>query len=84
MPRKKAETPTTDPNHLKRREAGSYRTPDERFEVRSSGVGWMLLDSEVTDDFGQPLARGPFPTLDAARDALPDARRATIKSVKRR
>ncbi|HEY7331359.1 MAG TPA: hypothetical protein VH859_00190 [Candidatus Limnocylindria bacterium] len=76
--------PGPDPNALKRAEAGLYRTGDGRFEVRSSGVGWMLLDVEVTDGFGQPLARGPYPTLDAARDALPEARRATLTPVKGR
>lgn len=89
MPRKPAAKPASrpstdeDPNRLVRREAGDYRTPDERFEVRTSGVGWMLLDREAADDFGQPLARGPFPTLDAARETIPEARRATIKPVKR-
>jgi hypothetical protein len=81
MPRAKADA-GPDPNELKRAEAGRYRTADGRFEVRASGVGWMLLDVEVTDGFGQPLARGPFPTLDAARAAVPDARRATLKPVK--
>jgi hypothetical protein len=84
MPRKSARKEADDPNQLKRSQAGVYRTADERFEVRSSGVGWMLLDTHETDDFGQSLTRGPFPTRDAARDALPEARRATIKPVKRR
>jgi hypothetical protein len=84
MPRKSAREAADDPNQLKRRQAGIYRTGDERFEVRSSGVGWMLLDTKETDDFGQPLTRGPFATRDAARAALPEARRATIKPVKRR
>jgi hypothetical protein len=81
---RKAAVPAPDPNALTRRQAGAYRTADERFEVRSSGVGWMLLDTAETDELGQPLARGPYPTLDAARAALPEARRATIKPVKRR
>ncbi len=85
MPRTKAKPdPGPDPNALKRAEAGLYRTGDGRFEVRSSGVGWMLLDVEVTDGFGQPLARGPFSTRDAARDAIPEARRATLAPVKGR
>jgi len=84
MPRKPAGGAADDPNQLKRSQAGVYRTTDERFEVRSSGVGWMLLDTGGTDDFGQPLTRGPFPTRDAAQEALPEARRATIKPLKRR
>jgi hypothetical protein len=81
---KKTPPQDEDPNRLVRREAGDYQTPDERFEVRTSGVGWMLFDKEAADGFGQPLTRGPFPTLDAAREAIPEARRATIKPVKRR
>lgn len=71
-----------NPNRLVRHGAGEYRTEDGRFEVRTSGVGWMLLDHESIDGFGQALTRGPFPTLDAVREALPEARRATIKPVK--
>ena len=73
-----------DPNSLVRREAGDYRTPDERFEVRTTGVGWMLLDHETMDDLGQPMTRGPFATRSAASAAIPEARRATIKPVRRR
>jgi hypothetical protein len=73
-----------DPNSLVRREAGDYRTPDERFEVRTTGVGWMLLDHETMDDLGQPMTRGPFATRSAASAAIPEARRATIKPLKRR
>jgi hypothetical protein len=83
MPRKAA-GPTPDPNALTRQQAGAYRTADERFEVRTSGVGWMLLDTVESDELGQPLTRGPYPNLDAVREALPEARRATIKPVKRR
>jgi hypothetical protein len=83
MPGKAADQ-APDPNALTRQEAGAYRTADDRFEIRSSGVGWMLLDTVESDELGQPLTRGPYPTLDAVRDALPEARRATIKPVKRR
>ena len=83
MPRK-TDASEPDPNGLKRVEAGRYLTADARFEVRSSGVGWMLLDTEAADGFGQPLARGPFATRDQAREAIPDARRATLKPVKGR
>jgi hypothetical protein len=72
-----------DPNKLLRRLAGTYRTSDERFEVRQAGIGWFLVDSSVTDELGQELVRGPFPTLIAVREALPDARRTTLKSLPR-
>ena len=82
--KKKAQPKDLDPNSLVRREGGGYQTPDERFEVRTTGVGWMLLDHETKDDLGQPLTRGPFATRSAASEAIPEARRASIKPVKRR
>ena len=72
-----------DPNKLVRAKAGVYRTADDRFEVRQAALGWFLIDSAVTDQLGQELTRGPFPTLTAVRDELPEARRTTIKSLPR-
>lgn len=63
-----------DPTALKRATAGRYVTGDERFTVEQGSNGWMILDAEHTDDFGLPLVRGPFATLDAAKAALADAR----------
>jgi hypothetical protein len=74
----------SDPNKLARKTAGTYRTADERFEVRQAALGWFLIDSTATDELGQELVRGPFPTLNAVRDALPDARRTTLKPLPRR
>ncbi len=82
-PKAKPKADDLAPNSLVRREAGDYRTPDARFEVRTTGVGWMLLDHETMDDLGQPMTRGPFATRSAASEAIPEARRATIKPVKR-
>jgi ribosomal protein S18 acetylase RimI-like enzyme len=59
---------------LKRERAGVYRTKDGRFAVELSSSGWMLLDGEQTNELGLPLARGPFATLDEARDAIGEAR----------
>ncbi len=64
-----------DPNRLQRVEGGRYRSADDRFAVRQSGVGWLLVDSARTDELGQPVVHGPFPTLDAVREAIPEARR---------
>jgi hypothetical protein len=75
---------TADPNKLTRRKAGTYQTADERFEVRQAALGWFLIDSTATDELGQELVRGPFPTLGAVREALPDARRAALKPLPRR
>ena len=65
---------TADPDKLVRQQAGTYRTGDERFEIREADVGWFLVDSAQTNEFGQELIQGPFPTLKAVRAALPDAR----------
>jgi len=72
-----------DPNKLVRARAGSYRTADDRFEVRQADLGWFLIDSSVTDELGQELTRGPFPTLKAVGEQLPEARRTTIKPLPR-
>ncbi|HET6745271.1 MAG TPA: hypothetical protein VFH90_05395 [Candidatus Limnocylindria bacterium] len=78
----KADAPA-DPNKLVRSRAGVYRTSDDRFEVRQAALGWFLIDSTVTDELGQELTRGPFPTLAAVGDEIPEARRTTIKSLPR-
>lgn len=70
-----------DPNKLMRRAAGSYRTADDRFEVRGQLNRWFLVDAEQRDELGQELVRGPFATLDEVRDAIPEARRAGIKPL---
>lgn len=67
---------TADPDKLVRQQAGTYRTGDDRFEVREADVGWFLVDSEQTNEFGQELIQGPFATLKAVRATIPDARAA--------
>ncbi|CAN5661112.1 hypothetical protein BH23CHL6_BH23CHL6_10530 [soil metagenome] len=71
----------TDPNKLVRQAAGTYRTADQRFEVRGGGSHWFLVDSQSTDDLGQELVRGPLPTLNAVREAIPEARREDLKPL---
>ena len=83
MPKQKPPTPD-DPDRLVRQQAGSYRTSDERFEVRQTDQGWYLVDREQTDDFGQELVRGPFPTLGAVRAAIPPARSSKVLPLPRR
>jgi hypothetical protein len=83
MPKKNPPT-TDDPDRLVRQQAGSYRTSDERFEVRQTDQGWYLVDREQTDDFGQELVRGPFPTLGAVRAAIPPARSSNVLPLPRR
>lgn len=62
------------PEKLKREKAGTYRTADGRFTVEQSSSGWLLLDGEETNELGLPLTRGPFATLDDAREAIEPAR----------
>jgi len=80
MAKKKAEA-TADPNRLIRVAAGRYRSEDERFEVRESGTGWFVTDAQQANEFGQELVTGPFATLAAVREALPEARRTTLRPL---
>jgi ribosomal protein S18 acetylase RimI-like enzyme len=67
----------SDQNKLKRETAGRYTTADGRFVVEQGSGGWMIVDAEQTNELGLPLVRGPFPTLDEARDGLAAAREGT-------
>ncbi len=66
--------PPPDPAQLSRVSAGRHATGDGRFVVEQSSGGWMLTDTERANELGLPLVRGPFATLDAAREALADLR----------
>jgi hypothetical protein len=75
MPKSKPKTDAPpDPDKLVRQAAGDYRTSDDRFEVRQADVGWFLVDSTQSNEFGQELIHGPFGTLKAVREAIPGAR----------
>lgn len=63
-----------DPSALKRVEAGSYRSGDGRFHVEQASGRWLVTDEEQHDELGLPLVRGPFATLDEAREAIAAAR----------
>jgi ribosomal protein S18 acetylase RimI-like enzyme len=65
---------TAEEPPLKRERAGRYLTRDGRFAVEQNSGRWMLLDTEQTDELGLPLVRGPFGSLDDARDAIRAAR----------
>jgi hypothetical protein len=77
MSAKKAAKAAPEPDDLSRESAGTYRSGDNRFEVRQSGGTWYLVDLERTNDFGQELIHGPFATLKEAREAIPGARKVT-------
>ena len=82
-PRKRKESAPPDPDKLVRQAAGTYRTADDRFEVRGgTGSGWFLVDSEQTNDFGQELIQGPFATLEAVRAAIPTSRSSKITPIR--
>lgn len=78
MPRREPKPAPTDAagaaDKLKRERAGTYRSGDGRFTVEQSSSGWLLIDAEQVNELGLPLARGPFGTLDEARDAISAAR----------
>lgn len=70
-----------DPDSLVRQVAGTYRSGDDRFEVRQADVGWFLVDSTQSNDFGQDLIHGPFATLKSVREAIPGARGTTKRPL---
>jgi hypothetical protein len=60
---------------LKRETAGRYRSADGRFTVESQGANdWYVADEEQVDQLGQPVLRGPYPSLAEAREAVAEAR----------
>jgi hypothetical protein len=75
-PGKSSRSAADDPNRLIRQTDGAYRTTDERFGVAQANGSWFLTDQQTADDFGQPRVTGPFATLKAVRDAIPEARAA--------
>jgi hypothetical protein len=52
---------------------GRYRSADGRFSVEREGTSWYLRDSRQPDELGLPRILGPYPTLDAAREAIAEA-----------
>jgi hypothetical protein len=81
----KAPKKQPEPDDLVRQEAGNYLSGDERFEVRQSDATWYLVDRQQTNEFGQELMHGPFPSMKAAREAMPGARdiKPLLRSTKR-
>jgi len=78
--------PAESDSTLKREVAGRYLTRDGRFTVEQSSSGWLLIDSEATDELGQPLVRGQFATREGAREAIDAARAgpAPVSELERR
>lgn len=82
MPKRTTDEPA-DPNALTRQSAGEYRTADDRFAVRQADQGWFLVDTAQTNDFGQELMHGPYPSLKVAREAIPGARAEKVVPLRR-
>jgi hypothetical protein len=82
-PKPKTDAPP-DSDKLVRQAAGDYRTADDRFEVRQADVGWFLVDSTQSNEFGQELIHGPFGTLKAVREAIPGARGTKTTPIAKR
>lgn len=58
------------PAAWRRTAAGSYRSADDRFEIQSEGSGrWFVVDEQEHDELGLARTLGPYPTLDAAKEA---------------
>jgi hypothetical protein len=63
-----------DETSLKRLGGGRWQTRDERFTIESQSGTWVVVDAEQTDDLGLPRVRGPYPSLTAAKEAIPTIR----------
>jgi hypothetical protein len=66
-----------EPDDLVRVAPGSYVSGDARFEVRQSDSTWYVVDLQQTNELGQELMHGPFPSMKAAREQMPGARDIT-------
>jgi len=65
-----------DDGSLKRLGGGRWETRDARFTIEPQSGTWVVVDAEQTDELGLPLVRGPFSSLNAAKDAIAAARQA--------
>ena len=77
-------SPERDTPKLKRETAGRYRSEDGRYVVQQQSGPWWLMDTEQTDELGQPALHGPYASLSEATDAittLPAASKAPAKKA---
>jgi hypothetical protein len=77
-------SPEREKPKLKRETAGRYRSEDGRYVVQQQSGPWWLMDSEQTDELGQPALHGPYASLSEATDAiatLPAASKAPTKKT---
>ena len=77
-------SPERDTPKLKRETAGRYRSEDGRYVVQQQSGPWWLMDTEQTDELGQPALHGPYASLSEATDAiatLPAATKVPTKTA---
>ena len=77
-------SPERDKPKLKRETAGRYRSEDGRYMVQQQSGPWWVMDTEQTDELGQPALHGPYASLSEATDAittLPAASRAPAQKA---
>jgi hypothetical protein len=61
---------------LRRLGGGRWQSRDGRFTIEPQSGTWVVVDGEQVDDLGLPLVRGPFHSLNDAREAIDGARQA--------
>jgi hypothetical protein len=61
---------------LRRLGGGRWQSRDGRFTIEPQSGTWVVIDGEQVDDLGLPLVRGPFHSLNDAREAIDEARQA--------
>lgn len=57
-----------------RRDAGAYRSDDDRFTIENGGGRWFLTDAASLDELGLARTLGPYDTLDEAKAAAVERR----------
>jgi hypothetical protein len=76
-------SPERDKPKLKRETAGRYRSEDGRYVVQQQSGPWWLMDTEQTDELGQPALHGPYASLSEATDAIATLPPATKSPTKK-
>ena len=77
-------SPERERPKLKRETAGRYRSEDGRYVVQQQSGPWWVMDTEQTDELGQPALYGPYASLSEATDAiatLPAATKAATRAA---
>ena len=76
-------TADAKPDPLRRLGGGRWETKDGRFQIEPQSGTWVIVDTTQTNEFGLPLVRGPFPSLDRRARGDRDRRVARVRSPRR-